>query len=77
MLEYVGGVPALIVPDNLKGAVRQPCYYGPGLYKTYQDLATHYGTAILPARAYYPRDKAKIETAVQIIRAEDPRAAAP
>ena len=66
MLEYLGGVPALIVPDNLKSAVRQPCYYEPSLHPTYQDFATHYGTAILPARAYHPRDKAKVETAVQI-----------
>jgi transposase len=67
MLEYVGGAPALIVPDNLKSAVRQPCYYEPELHPTYQDFATHYGTAILPARAYHPRDKAKVETAVQIV----------
>jgi len=70
MLEYVGAVPALIVPDNLKSAVRQPCYYDPDLHQTYQDFATHYGTAILPARAYYPRDKAKVETAVQIVERE-------
>jgi transposase len=70
MLEYIGGVPALIVPDNLKSAVRQPCYYEPDLHPTYQDFATHYGTAILPARAYHPRDKAKVETAVQIVERE-------
>lgn len=70
LLEYLGGVPALIVPDNLKSAVRQPCYYEPVLHPTYQDFATHYGTAILPARAYHPRDKAKVETAVQIVERE-------
>jgi len=70
LLEYLGGVPALIVPDNLKSAVRQPCYYEPVLHPTYQDFATHYGTAILPARAYRPRDKAKVETAVQIVERE-------
>jgi transposase len=70
MLDYVGGVPALIVPDNLKSAVRQPCYYEPAVHATYQDFATHYGTAILPARAYHPRDKAKVETAVQIVERE-------
>ena len=70
MLEYVGGVPALIVPDNLKSAVRQPCYYEPAVHATYQDFATHYGTGILPARAYHPRDKAKVETAVQIVERE-------
>ena len=70
MLEYLGGVPALIVPDNLKSGVRQPCYYEPELHPTYQDFAAHYGTAILPARAYHPRDKAKVETAVQIVERE-------
>ena len=70
MLEYLGGVPALLVPDNLKSGVRQPCYYEPELHPTYQDFAVHYGTAILPARAYHPRDKAKVETAVQIVERE-------
>jgi len=70
MLESIGGVPALIVPDNLKSAVRQPCYDKPSVHATYQDFATHYGTAILPARAYHPRDKAKVETAVQIVERE-------
>jgi transposase len=70
MLEYIGGVTGLIVPDNLKSAVHKPCYYEPELNLTYQDFATHYGTAILPARAYHPRDKAKAETAVQIAERE-------
>lgn len=70
MLEYIGAVPALIAPDNLKSAVGQPCYYEPTVHATYQDFATHYGTAILPARAYHPRDKAKVETAVQIVERE-------
>lgn len=70
MLEYLGGVPALLVPDNLKSAVGQPCYYEPTVHATYQDLATHYGTAVLPTRAYHPRDKAKVETAVQIVERE-------
>lgn len=70
MLEYFGGVPALLVPDNLKSAVGQPCYYEPTVHPTYQDLATHYGTAVLPTRVRHPRDKAKVETAVQIIERE-------
>ena len=70
MVEYVGGVTALIVPDNLRSAVRSPCYYEPVLHPTYQDFATHYATAILPARAYHPRDKSKVETAVQIVERE-------
>lgn len=70
MLEYLGGVPALVVPDNLKSAVGQPCYYEPTVHPTYQDLATHYGTAVLPTRVRHPRDKAKVETAVQIVERE-------
>ena len=70
MLEYVGGVPALIVPDNLKAGVTSPCYFEPVVHPTYQDFATHYGTAILPARVRHPRDKAKVETAVQIVERE-------
>ena len=70
MLEYVGGVTALIVPDNASALVRQPCYYEPAINATYQDFATHYHTAILPARVASPRDKAKVETAVQIVERE-------
>ena len=58
------------MPDNLKSAVRQPCYYEPTVQAINQDFVTHYGTAILPARAYHPRDKAKVETAVQIFERE-------
>jgi transposase len=64
--EYFGGVTELIVPDNLKAGVKRPCLYDPELNPTYQDLATHYGTAVLPARAGKPRDKAKVESAVLI-----------
>jgi len=67
MLSYFGGVPAVIVPDNLKAGVRRACYYEPDLNPTYHDLAIHYGATILPARAYHPRDKAKVETGVQIV----------
>ena len=70
LLEYIGGVTALIVPDNLKAGVTAPCYYEPVVHPTYQDFATHYGTAILPARVRHPRDKAKVETAVQIVERE-------
>src|SRR3970282_1220381 len=70
MLEYVGGSPTLIVPDNAAALVRQPCYYEPEIHATYQDFATHYRTAHLPARIAAPRDKAKVETAVQIVERE-------
>jgi transposase len=66
MLAYFGGVPQLIVPDNLKAGVRAACYYEPDVNPTYHDLAVHYGTTVLPARAYHPRDKAKVESGVQV-----------
>jgi len=65
--EYMGGVPAVTVPDNLKSGVKDPCFYEPDINPTYLDLARHYGTAIIPARVAKPRDKAKVETAVQIV----------
>lgn len=65
-LEYLAGVPALIIPDQLKTGVRAACRYEPILQRTYEEWAAHYGTAILPARPAKPRDKAKVEVAVQI-----------
>jgi transposase len=62
--EFLGGVPALVVPDNLKSGITRPNFYDPDLNPTYQDLARHYGTAILPARVRKPRDKAKVEAGV-------------
>ncbi len=64
-LEYFGGVPCAIVPDNLKSGVSRVCRYEPDLNPSYQDFAEHYGVAILPARVRKPRDKAKVEVAVQ------------
>lgn len=70
MVEFYGGVTALIVPDNLKAGVTHACFYEPELNATYQDFATHYGTAILPTRVAKPRDKAKVEGAVLIVERE-------
>lgn len=64
----IGGVPKAIVCDNLKAGVTVTCRYEPGINRTYQELAEHYGTAILPARPRKPRDKAKVEVAVQIVQ---------
>jgi len=64
---FFGGVPALLVPDNLRSAVSQACRYSPEPNATYQELARHYGTAILPARPYKPQDKAKVEVGVQVV----------
>jgi transposase len=65
-VEFLTGVPALIVPDQLKTGVRDACRYEPVLQRTYEEWAAHYQTAILPARPAKPRDKAKAEVAVQI-----------
>ena len=66
-LEFFGGVPAAIVPDNLKSGVTKAHRYEPELNPAYQDFAEHYGLAILPARVRRPRDKAKVEVAVQVV----------
>jgi transposase len=65
-LGAIGGVPALLVPDNTKVAVIKACLYDPLVNRTYADMAVHYGTAVLPARPYKPRDKAKVEVGVLI-----------
>jgi transposase len=62
--EFLGGVPALVVPDNLRSGVTTPNFYDPVINPTYQELARHYGVAILPARVRKPRDKAKVEAGV-------------
>ena len=64
---FYGGVPAAIVPDNLKSAVTKSNKYEPTLNETFLDFSEHYGTTILPARAYKPRDKSLVEGAVKIL----------
>ncbi len=66
MVEYFGGVTALVVPDNLRSGVTAASCYEPTVNATYQDFATHYGTAILPTRVRKPRDKAKVESEVLV-----------
>jgi len=64
---YCGGVPAAIVPDNLRSAVTKSSRYEPTLNETFEDFAFHYNTTVLPARSYRPRDKALVEGVVKII----------
>jgi transposase len=66
--EFFGGVVEVVVPDNLKSAVTHPSYYEPDLNPTYRDLGEHYGVAIIPARPYRARDKAKAEVGVQVVQ---------
>jgi transposase len=63
---FFGGVARITVPDNLKTGVVRPCRYEPLVQRSYQELAEHYGTVIIPARIKKPRDKAKVEAGVQI-----------
>ena len=66
-LDFFGGVPQIFVPDNLKSGVTSPCYYEPTINHTYQEMASHYGVAVIPARIKKPRDKAVVENHVLIV----------
>jgi len=55
--EFYGGLPKIVVPDNLKSAVTRACRYDPDINPTYQQMAEYYGVSILPARPYKPKDK--------------------
>lgn len=65
-LEYFGGATTLVIPDQLRTGVSDPCRYEPGVQRSYADWARHYGTVVLPARPAKPRDKAKVEAAVLV-----------
>lgn len=65
--DFIGGVTEVVVPDNLKAGVTHPCRYEPDINMTYQELAEHYGIAVVPARVRKPRDKAKAEVGVQVV----------
>ena len=64
---FFGGLPEVVIPDNLKSSTSKACRYEPELNPSYQQLAAHYGVAIIPARPYKPKDKAKAEVGVQIV----------
>lgn len=64
--EHFGGATKMVVPDQLKSAVTVSCRYEPLMHKSYAELGRHYGTAIVPARPRRPKDKAKVEVAVQV-----------
>jgi transposase len=67
-LEFFQGVPNCIVPDNLKSGVTKTHRYDADIQSTYQELANHYGCAIVPACSYRPKDKSKVEVGVQGIQ---------
>ena len=68
MLEFFGGVPRAIVPDQLKSGVVVASRYDPTIQHTYEEVAQYYGATILPARPGHPRDKAKVENGVLLIQ---------
>jgi transposase len=68
MFEFFGGVPALIIPDNLRSAISKSCRYEPDINPTYAQFIEHYGTAVLPARPYRPKDKPSVESGVQVVQ---------
>lgn len=66
--DFFGGVPATVVSDNLKSGVTKACFHDPQINRTYAEMAAHYDTAVIPARPRKPRDKAKVEVAVQLVQ---------
>lgn len=66
--EFFGGVPARLVPDNLKTGVDKPDLYDPKINKAYAELAAHYATLVDPARARKPKDKPRVERPMQYVR---------
>jgi transposase len=68
MWEYFGGTTEIWVPDNLKSGVVWADRYEPGINRTYEEQATHYGAVVIPARVRKPRDKAKVESGVLVVQ---------
>jgi transposase len=67
-LAFFGGAPRQIVCDNLRSGITRACFYEPMINRTYADMAAHYRTAVIPARPYKARDKAKVEVGVQVVQ---------
>ena len=65
--EFLGGVPEIVVPDNLKSGVTKACRYEPSVNRTYEEMASHCGVAVVPTRRMKPRDKAKVEAGVLLV----------
>ena len=63
---FIGGAPAMVVSDNLRSGITKACFHEPAVNRTYGEMAARYDTAIVPARPYRARDKAKVEVAVQV-----------
>ncbi len=66
-LEFIGGVPRLVVPDQTRALVAHPDRYEPSLGRLVEEFCAHYATVVLPARPAHPRDKPKVELGVQVV----------
>lgn len=66
--QFFGGCTEVLVPDNLKSAVTRANWYDPDINESYQELANHYGTVVVPARPYKPKDKSKAELSVKLVQ---------
>ena len=67
-LEFIGGCPKLIVPDQTRSLIKTPDRYDPEPNRTYEEFARHYGCAVLSARPAHPRDKPKVEGSVLLVQ---------
>lgn len=65
---HFGGVPATIVLDNLKAAVKKADWFDPELNPKFASFAQHYGTVILPTKPYTPQHKGKVERDIQYVK---------
>jgi transposase len=66
-LTELGGVPKILVPDNLKSAITKASRYEPDVNSALDDFANHYKIAVVPARVRKPKDKALVENQVKLI----------
>jgi transposase len=66
-LEFIGGVPRLIVPDQTRALIARPDRYEPAVNRLVDEFCDHYDVAVLPARPAHPRDKPKVEVGVQVV----------
>jgi hypothetical protein len=66
-LQELGGVPQVLVPDNLKSAIVKANRYEPDVNRALEDFANHYHTTVIPARARKPKDKALVENQVKLV----------
>lgn len=63
---YYNGAVEIIVPDNPRSVVNKPCKYEPDIHMDFQNMASHFGCAVIPARVRKPRDKGVVEAAVKL-----------